>query len=284
MRTFLEKRLAWFQGHSFFLNGIPSVDTLARVISGVDIDQIEQFMRSCVASLFSGEMDDIGDLYNRSQDVPELKDIEDNILSLDGKTVRGAIKGGDRKIKIHIVNALVNGLCSSQITVYDKTNEIAVIPDILKVLGDMGLVKGLTVTMDAMGYQKSITGEIINCEGNYVIGLKGNQGNLQEAVKTIFTEELNNFPDEFTFGQYETVEKGHGRIESRKVTQIVLTEQHKDWLPKNTFSDSAGLGSVVRVESEVTPNVSGVAGETKFESRYDISSLLLDAKKAVPGH
>jgi predicted transposase YbfD/YdcC len=206
---------------------------------------------------------------------------------LDGKTVRGAIKGGDRKIKIHIVNALVNGLCASQITVYEKTNEITVIPDILKVLEDMGLVKGLTVTMDAMGCQKSITGEIIKREGNYVIGLKGNQENLQEAVKTIFTEGLSNFPDEFTFDQYETVEKGHGRIESRKVTQIVLTEQHKEWLPNNSFSDWASLGSVVRVESEVTPNVSGVAGETKFESRYYISSLPLDAKKlyrAIRGH
>ena len=45
---------------------------------------------------------------------------------------------------------------------------------------------GCIVTLDAMGTQKLIAEQIITQGGDYVLALKGNQGNLFEAVQQRF--------------------------------------------------------------------------------------------------
>jgi predicted transposase YbfD/YdcC len=61
----------------------------------------------------------------------------------------------------------------------EKSNEITAIPKLLELLE----LKGCVVTVDVMVCQRTIAEQIIDQQGDYVLGLKGNQGNLHEAVE-----------------------------------------------------------------------------------------------------
>jgi hypothetical protein len=98
-----------------------------------------------------------------------------------------------------------------------------------------------------MGCQTSIVSEIVEKGGDYVIGLKGNQGNLHESVERYFAdvspEECEKSDD--TSVLYH-VEKGHGRIEER----VYVIDEKVRWLPG--FSKWAGLRSIGMVMSKRT--------------------------------
>ncbi|MHB8131912.1 MAG: ISAs1 family transposase, partial [Mobilitalea sp.] len=72
---------------------------------------------------------------------------EKDIISLDGKTMRGSIEG-DSKRGVHIVSALCNShsLVIGQVKTEEKSNEITAIPELL----DMLYIKGCIVTIDAL--------------------------------------------------------------------------------------------------------------------------------------
>jgi predicted transposase YbfD/YdcC len=61
----------------------------------------------------------------------------------------------------------------------EKSNEITAIPKLLNLLE----LKGCIITIDAMGCQRAIAQQIIKQKGDYVLGLKGNQSKLHEAVE-----------------------------------------------------------------------------------------------------
>jgi predicted transposase YbfD/YdcC len=116
--------------------------------------------------------------------------------------------------------------------VEEKSNEITAIPKLLKVLA----IKGCTVTIDAMGCQREIAAEIIDKEADYILAVKGNQGNLERnAEETI----------RFTKAAEEWIEEdvGHGRIESRTCSvyrDLSFIENASMW---------KGLKGVVKIES-----------------------------------
>ena len=66
-----------------------------------------------------------------------------------------------------------------QVICQEKSNEITAIPELLKILD----LEGCIVTIDAMGCQKEIVKEIVERRADYVISLKGNQGNLHRDIK-----------------------------------------------------------------------------------------------------
>lgn len=73
-------------------------------------------------------------------------------------------------------------------------------------------IRGCTLTIDAMGCQKDIAQKIIGLEADYVLGLKGNQGNTFDAVKCIFDwEEKNGWRGVF-HTRYETLEKVYSYV------------------------------------------------------------------------
>jgi predicted transposase YbfD/YdcC len=138
-----------------------------------------------------------------------------------------------------------------------------------------------------MGCQKKIAQEISEAEADYVLALKGNQETVHQEVKTFLDrtlEEKNKqrpkgarIPKDVAgLAEYETVEKSHGRIETRRYFQ----SDQLGW-----FSDRAkweGLRSIGMVES-----MREVDGKQTLERRYYLSSLKLDVKtfaRAVRGH
>ncbi|MFT4059805.1 MAG: ISAs1 family transposase, partial [Legionella sp.] len=136
---------------------------------------------------------------------------EGKIIAIDGKRVRGSY--GNGKAAIHMVGAFATeaGLALAQVKTSDKSNEITAIPQLLDAL----VLNGCIVTLDAMGCQKNIVQQIHQKEGNYVISLKGNQGTLHDDVLLFLSSQkkhgFKNIPHDF----YETIKKGHGRIEIR---------------------------------------------------------------------
>jgi predicted transposase YbfD/YdcC len=119
-------------------------------------------------------------------------------------------------------------------------------------------ITGAVVTMDAMGCQTKVAKQIMTQGGDYMLSLKGNQGNLHKDVKLFFESE-NTCPDV----GHESYDGGHGRIETR----TVRASADIDWL-KSLHPEWVGLQSIVAVTAkrECQEN-------TIEETRYFISSM-----------
>lgn len=241
---FAETREDWLRQYISLENGIPSPDTIARVFSLIDPNEFETAFRSWVCSLYTVE--------------------SGKIIAIDGKRLRGSYGSG--KSAIHLVSAFAaeSGLVLGQVKTADKSNEITAIPELLDAL----LLRGCIITLDAMGCQRDIVKKIVEKKGDYVISLKGNQGALHGDVRLFLeTEQASNFrstPHDY----YEIIEKGHGRVETRRYW---ITEKI-GWL--NNRDDWCGLKSIGLVESERY-----IKGKTSIERRCFIASIKPNARK-----
>lgn len=226
-------------------NGIPSHDTFGNIFAKIDPLAFEKCFVDWVSSLCqltAGE-----------------------VVSIDGKTLRGSYDQGDKKAAIHMVSAWAssNRLVLGQVKVAEKSNEITAIPALL----DLLMLKGCVVTIDAMGCQTSIAGKIVGAGADYILALKGNQGTLNANVRDSFQRET-------PVGTLQEVEADHGRVEKRTysaVCQLKWVENKEDW---------EGLRTLVRVESEIHDKMSG---KTTRESRFYISSLAIVSPKTDMG-
>jgi len=235
----------WLQQFLALPNGIPSHDTLTRVFARLDPAQLQTCFLHWV------------------QAVARVSD--GSVVAIDGKTLRGS--GDDECGPIHMVSAWAsrNRLVLGQRKVADKSNEIAAIPELLRVLD----LNGCIVTLDAMGCQTAIAEQLQAQGGDYILSLKGNQGSLHEDVAQLFEwgqrQQFRNMPHEF----YQTSNSGHGREEVRRhwlLEGVEHLEGAQRW---------AGLKRVGVVESE--RRQSGKA--TSVERRYYLLSLEGDVER-----
>lgn len=80
--------------------------------------------------------------------------------------------------------------------------------------------------------QRAIAKQVIEQNGDYVLGMKGNQSKLHEAVEGFFvTAQTNDFRG-INYGYYkEELDKAHGRLETRRysVSDVLLSlpDSHK---------------------------------------------------------
>ena len=142
------------------------------------------------------------------------------------------------KSAIYMVSAWAseNKLVLGQQKVDAKSNEITAIPTLLIQLD----ISGSVVTMDAMGCQKKIARQIIEQKADYMLSLKGNQGNLHKDIK-LFFESKNTCPEV----GHESYDGGHGRIETR----IVYASSNIKWL-KELHPEWTGIKSIVAVKAK----------------------------------
>ncbi len=187
---------------------------------------------------------------------------------MDGKTLRHSFDSLSGQNAVHLVSAWASesGLALGQVRVDGKSNEITALPALLKMID----VKGRVVTMDAMGCQKELAREITDRGGDYVMCLKGNQGSLHDDVKFFFDEAAQAQYEDVEYAYRETVEKDHGRIETRKCW--VVEEDAIDWL--ECRGEWAGIKSIGAIEA-----TRKIAGKTTSETRYFISSLAGSAER-----
>ena len=193
------------------------------------------------------------------------------VVAIDGKCLRGShtLNSG----KEHAVSAWAvdSGVTLAQEFVQDKSNEITAIPELLKMLD----IQGCLVTIDAMGTQTHIAGEIIKKEADYLLALKGNQGNLHKEVIDHFDYalrqiDLKNSPN---WSVSQTEERGHDRY----TKQTVLSTDYLEWMDPDIRDKWQALKSITVVENETLEIKSGK--ERKKERRYFISSCAGNAKE-----
>lgn len=222
--------------------GIPSHDTFGHVFARLDPGQL--------VKCFGVWIEDI------------KQEMESHHIAVDGKTIRGSGRTGN-KAK-HIITAFASELqlVLGQLCVDGKNNEITEIPRLL----DMFCVKGSTITIDAMGTQKEIAGKIIEKGGEYVLALKDNHANLHDDIRFYAQQEI--FPQD-TKGMKEkgayhsTLEKDHGRIETRKCWLL----GDLNWLDRK--HDWAGLSGAAAIYSK---RVLQSTGEISESVRYFLYS------------
>ena len=241
---FGKAKLAFLRRFRAFEKGTPSHDQLGDLFASLDAEAFQQCFINWVASLTK---------------------LGPDVVAIDGKTLRRSYQEGGAKAPIHMISAWSSRqrLVLGQVKVADKSNEITAIPDLL----DLLTLKGATVTIDAMGCQKEIAAKIIDGDAAYVLALKGNQGTLRDDVALFFTAHKESPFKDIAVSRHQTLEKSHGRIETRSITAL----DQIDWLKKR--HDWAGLKSIVMVESvrEI------IGGKTEHETRYYISSLAANA-------
>lgn len=183
----------------------PSEATLRRVLRTVDVDAPEACLGQVALPTGAGHAALVGQ-------------------AIDGKTVRGALAHGQW---VHLVSLVQHsGAVLTQMAVADKANEIVAAP--LLVAGRD--LTGTVTTMDALVTQRTFAEQIRQQGGHYLMVAKDNQPELAAAIATLFddppwlTDER-----EREYAVAQTVEKGHGRIETRTLEASPSLNDWLDW-------------------------------------------------------
>ena len=241
-------REGWLKTFLVLPNGIPSHDTFNRVFAHMDPLKFESCFRNWVNSVLGSPAG--------------------QLISIDDKTIRGA-KSHGIKSPIHMVSAWASdsNIVLGQIKVREKSNEITAIPELLNSL----FIKGSLISIDAMGCQEDIAECIVKGKGDYLLAVKNNQPSLYQ-----------NLEDSFRFlkrADYdETIDIGHGRIETRKctvITDLGHIEEPQRW---------KSLNVLVKMESE---RCFKDTGKTEKAIRYYIGSKPASAafyQRNIRGH
>lgn len=232
-------------------NGIPSHDTFYRVFALLDPAAFSQrFAQWMAAACESTGL------------IP---------IAIDGKSSRRA-KRTNATGCLHVVSAWAtsNHLTLGQVVVPDGTNEIGVIPDLLRTLD----LAGAIVTIDAAGCQTENTRLIREGKGHYLLTVKGNQPTLHEAVGAVFARADATGHQGVRFDHHTTVEKGHGRQETRSVAVI--------YEPKGLPSDWPDVAAVVSVLRERVVN--GTATTTVHFYLTSYAGTAKEIAELIRGH
>ncbi|MBI4430787.1 MAG: ISAs1 family transposase [Candidatus Omnitrophica bacterium] len=251
IERFGKSKKEWLAQYVDLSEGIPSHDTIGRVFCLLDPDAFQKVL-----------LEWIRDVSQKSRG---------KIISIDGKSLRWSHNQSCAQKMLHLVHAWAseNHLLLGEVKTDEKSNEITAIPALLKMLA----LEGAIVTVDAMGTQKEIAGQIHQAKGDYVMALKGNHELVHEEIQSFWVDPK--LP-ESEYQSYETTDKGHGRLETRRYR---ISDQINWFAGKDEWK---GLQSIGMVESERT------AGEQKtVERRYYLTSLKAEAQafaEAVRAH
>lgn len=176
-------------------------------------------------------------------------------FSVDGKEMKGSIETGAKR-----GDAVVQAVRHESLEVYGQTyysgrkeSEVVAVRELLKANG----LCQEKVSLDALHCKPLTLDLIVQGGGVYLVGLKKNQKELLNNIKAAI-EDLQ--------GVYETgsVEKGHGRIETRKYQVCDISSIEKDERWKN-----CEISKVVKVEREREEIKSE---KHSFETSYYISN------------
>jgi len=187
IEAFGKAQRTWLKKFLKLPNGIPSHDTIGRVLATLDPEAFDECFRRWMAEACEG--------------LP-LKQV-----AIDGKAMRGS--GGKLSPCLHLVSAFAtgNGVTLGQRAVAKKSNEITAIPLLLRTLD----VAGAVVTIDAMGCQKEIAATIRDAGADYLLAVKGNQGTLHRDIESFTSQAFEADYAGVDYSAYEGPATGHGR-------------------------------------------------------------------------
>jgi len=253
-----EAHLAFLRQFSEFHFGIPCADWLRNIMNRIDPDLFSTCFSSWVTQMW-----------------PENGTDRVDQIAIDGKTSRRSHDRNKGKRALHLVSAFATSsrLVLGQQAVDEKSNEITAIPLLLKRIKPDGAL----VSIDAMGCNPNTAQAILDADADYLLALKKNQPTLYADAENYFKTALCGEVEHF-----ETLDKGHGRIETR-IHQVSLDA---DWFSSDRAYPQAprfpGLKSIAMVEARIEHK--NICSQ---EWRYYISSRALSAEEfavAVRSH
>lgn len=223
VEMFGKSKKEWLKGFLELEYGIPDACTFRNIIKEIDTQKLHtlfcDWMKSVVSTLTG-------------------------VVAIDGKEAR---RTKDKtKRPLHVVSAFSHecGLVMGQLACAEKSNEITAIPKLLEMLE----ISGCIITIDAMGTQKEIAQKILSKNADYILSLKENQKTLYNDTK-LYLDDIRNDEDVVNSDSYhKSVEKGHGRIETR---ECVISEEI-EWLQGK--SEWVGLNGIGAIYSKIEEN------------------------------
>lgn len=248
-------RLRFLERFVDFPSGIPSHDTIGRVLAKLDPAALE--------ALFARWMRGVAEATNH------------DVIAIDGKVLRRAFSQAAGGNFITMVSAwsTANGVVLGQVANEEGSNEITAIPRLLELLH----LKGCLVTIDAAGCQTDIAAKIVDAEGDYLLAVRDNQPKLHKAVVKQF-EALRDSAVPPARGRHaSTSETNRGRQETRTCWVLPIADE---------FSEAArwkNLAQIVVYESERTIDGTVSRGIRMFiTSRKSLTAK--QALASVRGH
>jgi predicted transposase YbfD/YdcC len=185
-------------------------------------------------------------------------------VSFDGKTIRSTGKMGKYENPLHIVSAHIAelGITLGQQTVYDKSNEIPTVRELIELLN----IEGCIVVADALNCQKETAKTVTDAGADYLLSVKDNHPELKQNIEDfVQDDDLRRDMDTFS-----TLENNRGRIERR----IAFVSHDIDWLDgKDDWHCLACIGAV---NTKFTTSKG-----TTDEWHYYISSRKLSAEELL---
>jgi predicted transposase YbfD/YdcC len=246
----------WLRKHLKLTNGIPSHDTLGRLLAALKSIAFQSCFQVWIET------------------VAPLEKGDTNQIAIDGKVLRRSHDRSKGLGPLWLVSAWAvdRSISLGQLATDEKSNEITAIPELL----DNIEIKGAVVTIDAAGCQREIAKKIIDGEGDYVFSLKGNQGKLYDGVTNYITEHMENDFADIPARRYVETLKGHGRVDEITYYQMPVP---KDLVNLEKWSGLRTIGVAIRQSKS--------GSKSSTEVRFFIASIALGVKKFaryVRGH
>ena len=247
IESFARKKEKWLRQYLELPNGIPSHDTIQRVISILN-------PQTLYADTINYLIQKIDSITNKTN--------EKDILSMDGKTSNGSKRNTGINQEEKVVNTMSvysnkYGISLIQDYIEEKSNEIPMGPNLLEKLN----LKDCVVTADALNTQVDTIKAILKGKADYVLPVKENQKSTYEEIKEYFEDK--EFLEVVQKENYKKlVEKEHNGI----VTREYYLTNDINWMNKK--EKWPGLSSIGLARNTIERN-----NKIMIEDRYYIVSF-----------
>ena len=240
MVAFARAKQAWLVSFLELPQGIPSADTLRRVIGALEPKAFATCFQAWVGALAGA--------------------LRGEVVAVDGKAIRGAYEAAHRTTPLYLVHvwATEQRLLLGQRAVAGAPGESPGAEAVLKLLA----LQGAVVTGDANLCTKRVAQTVLAQGADYVLALKGNRGVMHTHVRQFWhAAAAQDFVD-VAVRRVRRLNTGHGRTEERRsfaVASSLLSPLVQRW---------PGVASVIMVE-----RIRSTVARTQQERHYYLSSL-----------
>jgi predicted transposase YbfD/YdcC len=253
-----EDNLAFLRRFLPYHHGIPGVRWLRMLMNRIDPALFAECFQCWAAAM--------------RPDAPAL-------VAIDGKTSRGSHDRGRGRAALHLVSAFATRerLVMGQQAVAEGSCEQETIPLLLERLAASGSLDGALVTIDAIACNPKVAQAVVDAGADYLIAVKANQPGLMGEIECFFDDPNSPPPD-----CCEDIDKGHGRVEERRVavsTQVDWLKGDRRFPGEYRLPD---IAAIVMVEAETFEK-----GATTRHRRFYVASRALTASQAaaaIRGH
>jgi predicted transposase YbfD/YdcC len=240
MVAFARAKQAWLRQFLELPKGIPSADTLRRVIGALEPQAFAACFRAWVGALAGA--------------------LKGEVVAVDGKAIKRAYEAARRTTPLYVVHvwATEQRLLLGQQAVDGAPGESPGAESVLKLLA----LTGAVVTGDANLCTKRVAPAVLAQSADYVLALKGNRGPVHAHVHQFWQAAAAQDFAGVTVRRVRRLNTGHGRTEERRsfaVTSALLPPLVQRW---------PGVASVIMVERPRS-----TANRTQHECHYYLSSL-----------